>query len=318
MKPLLSVVVLTLNEEANVADCLASLAAQQDRRFEVILIDAASTDRTLAVARGLAGRFPVPLRIEAATTRLAIGAARNLGVQMAQATRVAFLSADAEAAPDWTARAIQGLVSADMLFGRQLHDPRRWTVGAAVRGLRYDFPAKPSSEPLRLASNVAAAYRKEILVAHPFDPWANAAEDLLVARRAAADGARADYDPLLVVRHHDVAAARVEWRKNVREGEGWAVYRAELGWMPQVLLWGGLLAACAAFAALRPGAASVAALALAVWLPTLRRAVRRRRAGPIAWRALALGLAASPAFDIAFLASYLRGLAARPPQETTT
>lgn len=319
MKPKLSVVVLTLNEQANIRDCLASLAAQQDKRFEVILVDAASADRTLDIVRAMAPGFPVPLRIEAAATRLPIGEARNLGVQLAKAPNVAFLSADAEAAPDWTARALQGLESADMVFGRQVHEPRNWTVGAAVRGLRYNFPGGPAKDPLQFASNVAAAYRKPVLVANPFDPWANAAEDLLLARRAAAQGHVALYDPQLLVRHHDVAEARIEWRKNVREGQGWAVYRSELGYLPELLAWGGLLAAATAFAVVSPGVLSIGLVAAALWLPALRRALRRR-AEPIPLRGLALGLAASPAFDLAFLASYVRGLAQRkaPLPETPT
>jgi len=310
MNAQLTVVVLTLNEEKNVADCLASLAAQHDKRFEVILVDAASGDRTLEIARAMAADFPVPLRIEAATTRLAIGEARNLGVQLAQTPNVAFLSADAEAAPDWTARALAGLETAHMVFGRQVHQPRNWTVGAAVRGLRYNFPGGPAKDPLQYASNVAAAYRRNVLQAHPFDPWANAAEDLLLARRAAQAGAIALYDPHLVVRHHDVDAAGIEWRKNVREGEGWAVYRSELGYLPELLAWGGLVAAAAVFAIVMPNPFSIAGAVLALWLPALRRTLRRR-AEPIPMRGLALGLVASPAFDLAFLASYVRGLAVR-------
>ena len=312
MKTELTVVVLTLNEEANVGDCLASLARQVDRRFEVVLIDAASTDRTVELARAAAAGFPVPLRIETSPSRLPIGMARNMGVALARTPNVAFLSADAEAEPDWTARALQGLTTADMVFGRQVHEPRRWTVGSAVRGLRYNFPQQPAADPLRLASNVAAAYRRQVLESHPFDDWANAAEDLLLARRAAMGGAVAAYDPGLVVRHHDVAEARVEWRKNVREGVGWGVYRSELGYLPELLVWGGLLVASIAYLAFQPGLVAAAALAAILWLPVLRRAVRRRPDSP-PFRAKLLGVAASPVFDLAFLACYVRGLAARRP-----
>src|SRR5262245_10927933 len=128
MSPTLSIVLLTLNEERNVREALASLAGQRRRDFEVIVVDAASDDRTVEIVRELQPGFPVPLRLEASRRRLPIGEARNLGVALADADRVAFLSADAELAPDWTARALAALEANDMVFGRQIHAPRTWTV----------------------------------------------------------------------------------------------------------------------------------------------------------------------------------------------
>lgn len=312
--PALSIVLLTWNEERNVAACLASLAAQQDKDFEVILIDAASVDRTVAIAREAAASFPVPLRIEVARWKIPIGSARNRGVQMASAPAVAFLSADAEADPEWTRRAKEALAAADMVFGQQLHAPHDWTLGAAVRGLRYHFPDGPAREPLALASNVAAVYRKSILEQFPFDSWANAAEDLLIAKRAAAAGYRAAYEPRMRVLHHDVASARAEWRKMVREGEGWGLYTTELGLFRPVLAWGGLLAGCLTAAVLAP-IIGVPLLLAALWAPALRRAWRRRKAMPAG--PMLAAVAASPAFDLAFLVSYLGSLPGgrRQPRE---
>lgn len=49
----LSVVVITFNEEANIARCLAALAGVAD---EVVVVDSFSTDTTVALARGLGAR----------------------------------------------------------------------------------------------------------------------------------------------------------------------------------------------------------------------------------------------------------------------
>lgn len=306
--------VLTWNEERNIAACLASLARQRDLDFEVIVVDAASPDGTLRKIEEARATFPVPLILRAAKTKLPIGEARNLGVELARAPIVAFLSADAELDPKWSEAALESMEKADMVFGRQLHEPHAWTLGAAVRGLRYNFPEGPTEDPLRFASNVACAYRKEILQAFPFDPWANAAEDLLLAQRAARAGFVASYDARLIVRHHDVATSREEMRKNVREGEGWGLYRNELGLLPQVLAWGVALLLAAALviaSAFLPWSTWIAVVALAalLWLPALRRAARRRRAMPL-WH-VARGVLASPAFDLAFLWNYVRGLTAR-------
>lgn len=312
---------LTWNEEPNIADCLASLARQRERDFDVVVVDAASTDRTAAVVRELQRGFPVPLHLDVAARRLSIGEARNRGVALARAPAIAFVSADAELDEAWVGEALSSLERHDLVFGRQVHDPRRWTLGAAVRGLRYHYPDGIPPDPLRYASNVAAAYRIDVLRSFPFDAEANAAEDLVLARRAAAHGSRAAYNPRMVVHHHDVATARDELRKNVREGQGWARYRGELGLRWPLLAWGATVVLAAALLALRPGVGTGLLAAALVWLPALRRAVRRRHAMP-PWQILK-GVAASPAFDVVFLLNYVYRLPAgarrrgpiRTPQE---
>ncbi len=303
--PPLSLVLLTWNEEANIASCLAALARQDPQGFEVIVVDAGSTDRTVDVIRQQRRFLPFPVRLCIGPPRMPIGAARNLGVALARAPRVAFVSADAELEPGWVAQALASLATADMAFGPQVHAPPRWTLAAAVRGLRYHFPAGPTAHPLRFASNVAAAYRKPLLQRFPFDPWANAAEDLLLARRADASGHAATYAPGMVARHHDVASLRQELRKNLREGAGCGRYAGELGVQWPVLAWAALLA-LAPLVLLAGVAWGLLAVAAALWLPALRRGVRHRHDMP-AGRLLS-GVAASPPFDLAFLVQYLRGL----------
>lgn len=268
-------------------------------------MDAGSTDRTVAIVEAARPGLPFPLRLHVGPPRMPIGEARNLGVAMADAPLVAFLSADAELEPGWVDEALATLQSADMAFGPQIHAPHRWTLGAAVRGLRYQFPHGPTSDPLRFASNVAAGYRKTLLLEFPFDPWANAAEDLLLARRASAAGYVAAYNPRMVVRHHDVGTLRQEMRKNLREGQGCGFYVRELGLQWPVLAWSAMLGASMALFPFHVGL-GLLMLGVSLWMPAIRRGVRRRRAMPA--RHLLAGVAASPVFDVAFLLQYFRGL----------
>src|SRR5688572_1874832 len=152
MPPRLSLVVLTWNEERNIGACLTAIAAQTVRDFEVVVVDAASTDRTAAIVEAARHGFPVPLRLERAATRIPIGEARNLGLRLAKASQVAFTSADAELEPNWVERALAALASCDMVFGRQVHAPHAWSWGARVRGLRYRFPDRQPADPAALAS----------------------------------------------------------------------------------------------------------------------------------------------------------------------
>lgn len=309
-------VVLTWNEARNIGPALRALARQREQDFEVVVVDAASTDPTVALIEAERPNLPMPLRVVVAGSRIPIGDARNKGAALARAPHIAFVSADAELDERWTQEALRSLRHADLVFSRQVHAPHEWTVGACVRGLRYHFPVHTEDDPLRYASNVAAAYRREVVQRFPFDPWANAAEDLLLARRAAAAGFRVAYDPWMVVRHHDVDRAKVEWRKNVREGHGWALYAGEIGHLRSLLAWGLLLAGAAgvALAGAVTGepvllAAGGTATLAGLYLPALRRGWRHRADMPR--RALLKGVACSPPFDLAFLANYVRGLARR-------
>jgi glycosyltransferase involved in cell wall biosynthesis len=56
--PLISIVIPTFNSDRLVAGALQSLAVQQFRDFEAIVSDGASSDHTVAVARGFAGKVP--------------------------------------------------------------------------------------------------------------------------------------------------------------------------------------------------------------------------------------------------------------------
>jgi glycosyltransferase involved in cell wall biosynthesis len=299
-------VVLTWNEEQNIVGCLESLVRQGCRDLEVIVVDAGSTDLTAGLVRQAQAWLPFPIRLHVGPPGMPIGAARNLGVSLARASKVAFLSADARVRPTWVAEALHTLSSADMAFGPQVHSPSSWTVGAAVRGLRYAFPEGPTTRPLSFASNVAAAYHKSVLQRFPFDPWANAAEDLLLARRADAVGYKAVYNPAMVANHRDVASLRQELRKNVREGRGWGLYARELGVRWLLLAWSAVLLMALVECFFSPGL-GLGTLAATLWLPALRRGARRRNAMP--FRSLLAGIALSPAFDLVFLAQYLRGLA---------
>lgn len=304
MKPRLSVVILTLNEEQSIGGCLESLANQSVGGFETIIVDADSQDETVARAQEAAVALPGPFRLHKSDVLLPIGAARNLGARLAKAPIVAYLSADADLDPRWIEYALEALEAHDMAFGRQVHAPRQWTTAAAVRGLRYRFPDHPSDDAARFASNVAGAFCKEILLRFPFDEDACAAEDLVIALDAQDAGYRARYDPRMVAFHHDVATPREELRKNLREGEGWALYRSRLGLAKGWLLWGAGLAGAAGIAAThRWGLAAVAGV---LWAPALRRAMRRHSDLPPLQ--LVKAVLVSPAYDLAFLAKYLRGL----------
>src|SRR5581483_5212063 len=85
-----SIIIPALNEERMIGRCLASLVALDfaHEKFEVILVDNWSTDKTLEIARSFQDQ--INLRILQKTC-VRISGLRNLGAQEANGEIVAFL-----------------------------------------------------------------------------------------------------------------------------------------------------------------------------------------------------------------------------------
>jgi len=94
--PLVSVVVIFLNEERYLGEAVASVLAQTHQSWELLLVDDGSTDGSSALARGLAACKPEQVRYleHAGHANLGMSASRNAGLRAARGRYVAFLDAD--------------------------------------------------------------------------------------------------------------------------------------------------------------------------------------------------------------------------------
>ena len=93
---MISVIVPSFNEEANIAQCLVSLSHQTLARsdYEVIVVDGGSTDKTCEIARKYADMVFIQKSKK-------VGGARNDGVEAAKGDIVATTDADCILPPDW-------------------------------------------------------------------------------------------------------------------------------------------------------------------------------------------------------------------------
>jgi len=91
--PRISVVVPFFNNEALLADCLESIAAQSFADLEVIMVDDGSTDRGAEIARAKADADPRFRLIQVANGG-SPGLARNRGIEQAHGEFLAFVDAD--------------------------------------------------------------------------------------------------------------------------------------------------------------------------------------------------------------------------------
>ena len=86
----LSVLILTYNEEKNIADCISSALFAD----EIIVVDSGSDDQTIPIAEGLGAKVFVHPMTEG------FGAQRNFALEQTQADWVFFLDADERITPD--------------------------------------------------------------------------------------------------------------------------------------------------------------------------------------------------------------------------
>ncbi len=129
--PFVSVVVPTWNRATLLADCLASLRAQdypQDR-FEIIVVDDGSTDATPEVVSMFQDGTLPEVRYVRQDHR-GLNVARNAGIAAAKGDPICFVDDDVETPPGWLRALVEGA----------LRHPEAGCLGGPVR---VRFEAKP-------------------------------------------------------------------------------------------------------------------------------------------------------------------------------
>jgi len=143
------------NGEAYLAEAIDSILAQTERRFEFLIIDDGSTDRSLDIARDRAARDD-RIRV-VALEHAGIVAALNAGLAMAQGEFVARMDADDVALPHRFAVQLQHLAE----------HPRTVAVGGNVVFIRPDGSLHGRTNHVLHASYNANSPMESVLVPHP-------------------------------------------------------------------------------------------------------------------------------------------------------
>jgi GT2 family glycosyltransferase len=242
--PAVSVILPAYRSQATVAGCLAALARQRFRDFEVVLVDSSPDDET---ERIVAAGFPW-VRYQRGGGRLLPHAARNLGVELARAELLAFSDPDVYADPDWLARLVAAqratgevVVGALACFGR-----RRLDQGIHLCKFgKWLPPRRPS--PLRLVdmsptANMLLA-RRDFAAAGGF-PGDLLLGDVSLSRRLVEGGRRLWFEPAAVVAHHHLHTLGSFLGERFERGRLFGELRAGW-WQERPLATGGMLLASA-------------------------------------------------------------------------
>jgi glycosyltransferase involved in cell wall biosynthesis len=212
-----SIIIPALNEERMIGGCLESLA-QLDfahERFEVILVDNGSTDRTREIAESFHDRLDLRI-LEKRGVR--ISALRNFGAHEARGPIVAFLDADCLAPKEWLERMVDlvpaqgaGIVGAHYL----LPENSTW-VGRTWH--RYQ-EAEKAGEVSHVPAGDLIMRREDFLRLGGFDESIQTNEDYELCERARANGMTVHAIPAIGVVHLGTAQTlRAFFRKQAWHG----------------------------------------------------------------------------------------------------
>ena len=170
-----TIVIPNLNGAGWLRDSIESIWAQTEQDFELIVVDNASTDESLAIARSYVGRERYTLMENDHNT--GFSAAVNQGIRAAKGEYVVMFNNDAFAEPDWLAELIAAAEQDERIFAVQSLMIRHFERDIADDAGDYvtlfgwackrgdGFPWRRYQKPQRIfsACGGASLYRKKIL-----------------------------------------------------------------------------------------------------------------------------------------------------------
>jgi GT2 family glycosyltransferase len=213
------VVVVNWNRRELLTACLASLARQTHRDFDVIVVDNGSKDGSAEAVKQIADTYPVPLRLIQNATNRGFCAANNQGIAATSGPLIALLNNDAEAEAGWL-EALEAATQSDDAVGMAaskilvFEDPRRIDKAGHLmypdgqnrgRGSgQIDAGQFDRVEETLWPDGCAAMYRRAMLdeVGGFDEDFFAYADDAELGLRGRIAGWTCLYAPGAVVRHH--------------------------------------------------------------------------------------------------------------------
>ncbi|MEL9998523.1 MAG: glycosyltransferase [Thermoplasmata archaeon] len=190
MKRPLSIVITVKNEEEHIGELLDSLCLQEGP-FEVVIVDAESTDNTIKIIESYKEKLNIKLIVKKSTR----GGGRNIGVKNSSYDYVVFTDGDIIVSKNWLEEMRKFIdMGNDVVAGKTLYVGNEKfsleRVELIYMGYDVTFPS------------CNLAYRKELfLKIGGFDESLITAEDIDLNMRAIMAGAKFAYNENAIVYH---------------------------------------------------------------------------------------------------------------------
>jgi glycosyltransferase involved in cell wall biosynthesis len=210
----LSIVIIAHNEAKNIARSITSAlhAARHQPNTEILLVDSASSDETVEIAR----QYPISIVRLPSDWFLSVAAGRLIGMQYTRGELVLHMDGDMELDPDWADRAVAymrehadagavaGYYRNILVEGNQIVGERdvHYEPGERVRQVRY--------------VGGAALYRREAINAGGgFQPYIRGEEDVYLCLGIRHAGYKVVQLPYLMSKHYSMPSNSMaySWRR---------------------------------------------------------------------------------------------------------
>jgi len=221
--PAATVIVPTRNHAATVIACLDGLVDQHppDGDLELLLVDAGSTDATVALVTAWQARQAGRTARLLHATGGSLAEARNAGAAAAQGDLLLFIDADCVPAADWVATMCSSFADPAIVGVRgAIRTTQRGLTPAFVQA-EYDdrYDRMRGFATIDFIDNYAAAYRREVFLANGgFDAFFAVGEDQELSFRLAEKGYQMAFQPAAVVDHRHDAGLGSYMRRKFQQG----------------------------------------------------------------------------------------------------
>ena len=182
----ISIVITTKNEEGNIGTILTSMV-DQEKPFEIIIVDSLSSDRTLEIAESFKDKFDELYIYQYESMP---GGGKNYGVEQAKGECVAFVDADCTASPLWLKSMRESAQEHRIVVGNTINvSTSKFDVSSSGR-IHFYWKGKEVTWP---GCNIL--YKKSIFQElGGYDPNLVSAEDIDLNIRAVERGCKIYYD----------------------------------------------------------------------------------------------------------------------------
>lgn len=214
----LSVVVITRNEELHIAQCLRAIqqAVAAIAAVEIVVVDSASTDRTVEIARSLGVRV-VSLRPE---WELSASAGRYVGFHYTTSSLIMYVDADTLIDSQWFPHALRAFERADVAA------VTGWLDDLDEQGKRLPYVGRRADVITEVGTlrGIGMYRRAAMQQAGTFNPWLVCEEEAELALRLRAHGWKLLQLPHQMGCHMRGIAAQAaiirEWKLGRLTGDG--------------------------------------------------------------------------------------------------
>jgi len=215
--PRVSIVVCARNAEDDLVECLESLAAQDYRDIEIVVVNDASNDATGDLARRFQERAARDVILISNLANLGVAGSRNVGIGRAGGEITAFTDADCVAAPDWISELVKGYDFGEAsAVGGSISDPPRLNYWQ-LADKSSNFVARAEG-PVGYIQGCNMSFDSAVLKKHMFNAEIKYGyEEALLCDSLVEEGARIYFRPQAVVLHkHRSAPAGLLKQKYLR------------------------------------------------------------------------------------------------------